>query len=394
MSLPSRWMGGSPEGRWSGVAYPSNNTAQLWRIEPSPEYRTFVSASWGGDSTLLDGDISPDGTLLAMGASYGVRFWDIAQGSEVAHLEMGNTPSVCLRSGGMELLTCGPGAGLQRWRFEAAGEIGKPRKLRLDRRIPLPFVPTRMSVARDKRTLAVVGEHAGQCVIVDLVSETVRGEMPHENAGFVAMSPDGERVVTSGWHSKQVKVWDGTSGRLITELEHGSSARVFFTPDNRELIVARDREFTFYDLSSLAVTRRLPREIGLYPGHVAFTADGRMMALEMTPGIIHLKEVTSGRTVARLEDPNGDLSTWIGFTPDGTQLVVAARYAGAIHRWDLRAIRARLKTMNLDWDWPEFPVPPPGDSFARKNRLRQIEIVGAGSATISTSATNAPPAHP
>ena len=72
----------------------------------------------------------------------------------------------------------------------------------------------------------------------------------------------------------------------------------------------------------------------------------------MTPGVIQLQEVTSGRTVAKLEDPHGDLSTWMGFTPDGAQLIVVARYAGAIHRWDLRAIRARLKTMNLDWDWP------------------------------------------
>src|SRR5262249_36012532 len=29
-------------------------------------------------------------------------------------------------------------------------------------------------------------------------------------------------------------------------------------------------------------------------------------------------------------------------------------YAGAIHIWDLRAIRVRLKDMHLDWDWPEL----------------------------------------
>jgi hypothetical protein len=70
--------------------------------------------------------------------------------------------------------------------------------------------------------------------------------------------------------------------------------------------------------------------------------------------VIHLKETSSGRTVAKLEDPLGDDSTWMDFTPDGTQLVVVAQYARAIHRWDLRAIRARLKEMNLDWEWPEF----------------------------------------
>ena len=45
------------------------------------------------------------------------------------------------------------------------------------------------------------------------------------------------------------------------------------------------------------------------------------------------------------------------FTPDGTELVTASFYAKAIHVWDLRRIRARLKAMCLDWDWPEFPAP-------------------------------------
>ena len=236
----------------------------------------------------------------------------------------------------------------------------------------------RMVKGRDDRTLAVVGEDAGQCVQLDLVTESVRGAaMPHEVAGYVAMSPDATRLATSGWHSDRVKVWEAAGGNLIKELEAGSSALVYFTPDNREMIVARDKEFTFHNLNSLAVSRRLPREIGLYPGHVAFTADSKMMALEMAPGIIHLKEVASGRTVARLEDPQGDLSTWMSFTPDATQLVVAARYAGAIHRWDLRAIRSRLKEMNLDWDWPEFPTPSAETLLSKKNQPLRVQVVDA-----------------
>jgi sugar lactone lactonase YvrE len=118
--------------------------------------------------------------------------------------------------------------------------------------------------------------------------------------------------------------------------------------------VARGDAFTFHTLDSLAVIRRLQRGVGLYPGFVAFTADGKMMAMEMAPGVIHLKETSSGRIVAKLEDPMGDVSNWLGFSPDGTQLVVVAQYARAIHRWDLRAIRVRLKAMNLDWEWPDF----------------------------------------
>jgi hypothetical protein len=130
---------------------------------------------------------------------------------------------------------------------------------------------------------------------------------------------------------------------------------VFFTPDSRALIISRDDEFSFWDLATLQPIRRLTRDVTQFPGHVAFSPDGKLMAVEMAPALLHLKEVATGRTVARLEDPHGDRAHWLGFTPDGTQLVVVARWARAIHVWDLRAIRTRLKEMNLDWDWPEFP---------------------------------------
>ena len=194
----------------------------------------------------------------------------------------------------------------------------------------------------------------------------------------------------SGWHSDRVKVWERPGGKVIKDLEVGLSSVVFFTPDNREMIVARGTEFIFHDLNSLEVSRRMPREVGLYPGHVAFTADGKLMALEMAPGLIHLKEVTSGRTVAKLEDPHGDLSTWMSFTPDGTQLVVAARYAGAIHRWDLRAIRERLKTMNLDWDWTEFSAVPGETLFSRKHPPVRVQVVDPE----PSAETPAPPNKP
>ncbi len=398
MRLPfSGELGFSPQGvRWTGVISLSNHQAQLWGIVPSQEYHTFLNTFTEDDSVLRHGDISPDGTLLALGASDGVRLWDVALGRAVAWLRMGDTASVLFGDNGRELLTCGPTNGLRRWRIEASPESEGGRQISLSRQITLPFAPTRMARARDDQTLAIVSESAGQCVILDLVTESLRAaEMPHARVSYVAVSPDAARVTSSGWHSDRVKVWDRQSGKLIKELETDLTSVVFFTPDHRELIVARDKEFTFHDLNSFQVSRRLPREIGLYPGHVAFTADGKLMALELAPGMIHLKETASDRTVARLEDPQGDHSTWMSFTPDGTQLIVVARYAGAIHRWDLRAIRARLKSMNLDWDWPEFSAPPVQSSFLKNQRALRVEVIGATPAAArSAAATNAPRAQP
>src|SRR5262249_62058778 len=103
------------------------------------------------------------------------------------------------------------------------------------------------------------------------------------------------------------------------------------TPDSRALIIARGDEFTFWDVATLQPIRRLPREAGLYPGHVAFSPDGRLMAVEMAPAVIHLREVATGRAVARLEDRHGARATCQGFTPVGTRLVVGASFARAIH---------------------------------------------------------------
>lgn len=224
-----------------------------------------------------------------------------------------------------------------------------------------------------------MSETAGRCVLLDTVTEKVDdAKMTHARAGFVAVSSDEQWLATSGWHSSQVKIWDIPARRLIREWEVGPSARVFVTPDNQQLIVARSASFTFHNIKAPGVSRQFPREIGLFPGLVAFTTDGKLMAMEMAPGIIELQEVSSGRTVARLEDPQGDQSTWLGFTPDGTQLLVAARYADSIHRWDLRAIRSRLKTMNLDWDWPQFPELTPGElASAQDPRPVQVRVVNA-----------------
>jgi hypothetical protein len=147
---------------------------------------------------------------------------------------------------------------------------------------------------------------------------------------------------------------------MVREWVVGKQTGVYFSPDSRSLIISRGDEFNLWDVETLQPIRRLPRDLTPFPGHVAFSPDGRLMALEMAPAVLHLKEVATGRTIAQLEDPHGDRANWQGFTPDGTQLVVMAKYASAIHVWDLRAIRTRLKDMNLDWDWPEFPPAPTG----------------------------------
>src|SRR6185312_14677374 len=83
---------------------------------------------------------------------------------------------------------------------------------------------------------------------------------------------------------------------------------------------------------------------------------------------------------------HGDRATWQGFTPDATQLVVVAKYASAVHVWDLRAIRTRLHKMNLDWDWPEFPPAATDDSTSEPLAIEVVRAEGAAPAVANKAA--------
>jgi WD40 repeat protein len=354
----------SPDGRWLGVVW-DGDRAELLEVTPTREYRTLVSDLGAGQGSYGHyGDISPDGRLLVVGMNEGARLWDLRSGRELAALPLGTLFGFFDRRGGdgapagpngprWELLTSGS-AGLQRWPVASTGMAGDRLRLGPPRQLS-PLHRAWFTRRPDGGTLGAATEEDGANHILDLETAAVRRYLGRHPKGDVrALSGDGRWAASSGWHSDSVRLWNVETGRTVNEWVLGKRAFVFFTPDSRALVISRGDEFSFHDVETLQPLRRFPRAVTPYPGHVAFSPDGRLMALEMAPGVLHLQEVASGRTVARLEDPHGDRAAWQGFTPDGTQLVVLAAYARAIHVWDLRAIRRRLKDMHLDWDWAEF----------------------------------------
>ncbi len=362
------------DARWLGVIHRAGDQVQLLEVTPPRECRTIVSSLGAGQGAYLCCAVSPDNQLLAVGMADGVRLWNVFSHRELALLEIGSTLSVAFTADSRALFTCGTN-GVKHWPIVPAGadatelSLGPPQNLRL------PFRPHRLALNRDGRTLGVMSEADGQAAVLDLETAGVRGPlMMHSNVSFVALSPDALWLATSGWHSDRVRLWDAQTGKLTWEKVVGNICMVFFTPDSRQLIIAKGGEFTFFDFNTFDLSLRLPREPGLYPGDIAFTADGKLMAMEMSPAVIHLKEVATGKTIAKLEDPFADRSTWMTFTPDAAKLIVVATYADAVHVWDLRAIRSRLKGMGLDWDWPELP-PVKESPVSARSRPLKVEVI-------------------
>ncbi|HVX59707.1 MAG TPA: serine/threonine-protein kinase [Pirellulales bacterium] len=346
----------SSDGQSLGVAW-RGEEGQMLDVSLSREYRTLVSSDGAGQSSYYSGDISPDGRLLALGMGSGTRLWDLASGRELARLPDASTDAFFDRHSERWDLLTSTTTGLYRWPARLAGssiQLGPPVQLS-------PLYHAGFARSPEGRTLAAVIQFAGPIEILNLDQGTVRQKTGvHRSADGQVLSRDGRWLASRGWHSDRVRLWNAETGQAVHEWVVASHAHVYFTPDSRALIISDGNEFNFYDVETLQPLRTIPTEIAQFPGHVAFSTNGRLMALEMAPGVIHLKDAASARTVARLADPSGDRAGWICFTPDGTQIVVTVPYAHAVHIWDLRAIRQRLKGMGLDWDWPEFEQATPG----------------------------------
>jgi serine/threonine protein kinase/WD40 repeat protein len=373
----------SSDGRYVGCTWRGTQT-QVLEVLASPEYRTLVTSLGAGQGGYCYADVSLDG-LLAVGMTDGIRLWDLSTGREVAALP-GHRPSSKISpffqdtEQGRELVV-GGSAGWLRWpltpisafkpslpsselatnpRSGTHGGLGA-RELRIGPPQPLPLLnlPGISSRSSDGRFLATSYDGAGPIHVLDRANNTVtamRGT--HPGATSVALSPDGRWVATGGWRASSVRVWNANTGEMVREWP-APLAMLFFTPDSRTLIVAGGSDYRFFAVDGWNEARpRLSRDISSHPGYVAFTPDGRLMALEMGAGEIFLMEIATGRTIARLQDPHGDRATWLGFTADGSQLVVVATFARAIHVWDLRLIRQELREMGLDWDLPPYPDAP------------------------------------
>ena len=361
--------------------------ARLVEVAGGREYRTLVSSLGAGRGGYHWGDVGPSG-LLAVGMDDGARLWNLATGREVAFLPVGLTHSAnfVARPEGVELLTCGLG-GLLRWPIRAAPELPGRLCIGPPRLIPLPDVPHSAQPSADGRVVAVSSERSGTALVVDLATQALQCILaPHPGLNRAVLSPDGRWAATSGWHTPSIRVWNAHTGAMVKELPLGDQNTVFFAPDGRALVTSRGDEYVYWEIPSWRPVRRLPWEVQSYPGWVAFSPDHTLLALELSPAVIHLIDAASGTTLAKLEDPHADRARWLGFSPDGTQLVAIATYSQAIHVWDLRLIRQRLAAIDLDWDSPPYP---PAPEVSGRQHLEMEALLGEFSQSVQGSVERA-----
>jgi eukaryotic-like serine/threonine-protein kinase len=317
-------------------------------------FRVLIRDPSWGRGAYRECSITPDGRVLIAGLSDGFGFWDLETGMPLAwqpwpawsswHGTLKSEP-------GGSLLINGP-KGVTRWPVHE--DPSSPR----ERRFGPPETVARPSSA----SCEVAASADGQVIARADYSEVTIWHRdrpvdpvrlaPLKDIRYVAVSPDGRRVATASHWYNQVRVWDAETGRLERELPAMLYTRVTFSPDGRWLATTGEG-CRLWEVGSWTPRTLLTQERSKDTNSVAFTPDGRLIALQTNDGIIRLAEVASGREIARLESPGRERLRSMCFSPDGTLLAGPAEFQ-AIHVWDLRAIRDELSAIGLDWALPPY----------------------------------------
>jgi WD40 repeat protein len=344
----SGWLAFSPDGRFLVPEYLAGKL-RILEVGSMRACRTLVRERPLGPGDCYGSAVHPGGRLLAVGTDRGVELWDLASGRALAHIPLGGrTWSVLFEPSGA-LLACGQ-FGLVRWPVRPGPDgvediwIDPGEKL-------LARYAGMMAASSDRRVVAVC-LHGGALVLNQgpggpAVEVRPRGD----DVRGVGVSPDGRWVATGPHNESSVKVWDARSGALVKELPLGTGSPIF-SPDGKWLAVAGDHA-RLWRVADWQPGPRVPN------GKMAFSPDGRLIAIDTRSGVIHLIDPATGGVYARLEDPNLDRAHYLGFSPDGTQLIGSCAQGRAVRVWDLREIRRQLAEMGLDWDLP--PYPPAAD---------------------------------
>lgn len=200
--------------------------------------------------------------------------------------------------------------------------------------------------------------------------EVARFSRNGESVGGAALSPDGRTLATRFGLGTELSLLDVASGKLLRQLHHPESAGQYvFSPDGKTLVSAGyDRMVRLWEVSTGKELRQLrlrdpstgkelkpkesrdPHDFEDLFG-VAFSPDGKTVAVGVADGSIRLCDVARGTETRRLfhEDDSKSAVGWLVFSPDGRFLA-----AGVLDSM----VTARLWDVTTGKPIREFRLPP------------------------------------
>ncbi|WP_307822008.1 nSTAND1 domain-containing NTPase [Streptomyces coffeae] len=358
----------SPDGRT--VASAEDGTVRVWDAATGKTRATFTGHTGSVESVAF----SPDGrTLASSDDDARVRVWDVAAGktrttSKSRATFTGHTSGVepvTFSPDGRTLATGDRSGTVRLWDVAA----GKPRTT---------FTGHTGSVARvafspDGHTLAT-GSYDETVRVWDVATGKTRVTLAGHSfeVGSVAFSPDGRTVTTSD--DEIVRVWDVATGKTHMIRPTGDMLRTVLSPDGRTgASLSKKNVVRVWEVATGKTLTTLPRH-NQSAGALAISPDGRTVASAGRSQSLHLTsedrtvrvwDVATGKTRATLTGPPGHTHgvSKVAFSPDGRSVAVGDR-EGTVRVRDVATGKTRVTLAGRNYGVKSLAFSPDGHTLA------------------------------
>jgi WD40 repeat protein len=265
---------------------------------------------------------SPDGVHLATVQTDGhSAMWDVTRGWRITR-----TLDHCAYARVPAFSTDG--------RWLAVGGLG-PDIILYDRnsdtwdhpsRIPLCGV-TSLAFSLNSRILAASSNLDRDILLWDVVAGRARARLRGHNSSVLslAMAPDGCSLASGGYSDGEIIIWDLAScrPRLRIEVSGNPVVGLAYSPDGSLLASTSlcEMPVRLWETKSGCLVRRVGTHTATASANaVAFSREGRMLALVNGSGRVEIWSATTGQKLGCLDTPRGRIRG-VAFSPDGTTLV-------------------------------------------------------------------------
>jgi WD40 repeat protein len=283
---------------------------------------TTLEGHQGSVQTVV---FAPGGKVVATGGlDYEIRLWDAANGALNAKVPLpsGATAIALARDGLIAaarsswILLHDPVSGLSLGKLETGGDLRS------------------ISWSADGKTLLSV-DASGKLVLWTIKLRTagarLRGEV-RAPVKSVALSPDGKTLVSCEHLEKTVKVRDAGSGEVVATLEgHDAAVNVVAWSADGTLVASGAEDANAIVWGAAERKKKVTIEAGAKVQSIAFSPDGKTLAVGGNKRSLGLWAVETGKLVAKLAPGEGDVRS-LAYSPDGKTLAVGV--GKLVELWD------------------------------------------------------------